>query len=69
MDCFIGSDNVISPYLVAIFNYIFDRDVYPDLWRKGVIDSISKKGDKSVTLSRNHSNKYCCEDFLANTSQ
>jgi hypothetical protein len=45
-DFFIDSNDFISPYLTKIFNYIFDRGIYPDSWCKGAIIPIFKKGDK-----------------------
>ena len=45
-DFFIDSTDFISPYLTKIFNYIFDRGLYPESWCKGAIIPIFKKGDK-----------------------
>ena len=46
-DFFIDSKDFISPYLVKIFNYIYDKGIYPESWCKGVIVPIFKKGDRS----------------------
>ena len=46
-DFFIDSKDIISPYLVHIFNHIFNSGVYPDSWSKGVLVPIYKKGNKS----------------------
>jgi hypothetical protein len=45
---FIDCSDLILPYLVQVFNYIFDSGVYPEIWSKGVIVPIPKKGDKST---------------------
>jgi hypothetical protein len=44
---FIDCSELIVPYLVHIFNYIFDSGEYPEIWSKGVIVPIPKKGDKA----------------------
>lgn len=44
-DFFIDSNYFISPYLVTIFNKIYDSGIYPQAWSKGVIVPIHKKGD------------------------
>ena len=50
-DFFIDANHFISPYLVNVFNKIFDTGTYPDTWCRGVIVPIHKKGD-----TRNASN-------------
>jgi len=35
------------PPLVKIFNYIYDKGIYPKSWCKGVIVPVFKKGDRS----------------------
>lgn len=47
-DFFIDARDFIAPYLVKIFNYIFERGVYPEAWSRGVIVPIFKKGDRSL---------------------
>jgi len=47
-DFFIDCNEFISPYLVKIFNYIFDKGIYPETWCYGAIVPIFKKGDKHV---------------------
>ena len=46
-DFFIDAIDFISPYLCVIFNKIFDTGIYPELWAKGAIIPIFKKGDAS----------------------
>ena len=46
-DFFIDARDFIVPYLVHLFNKIFDNGVYPELWTKGMIVPIYKKGDKN----------------------
>ena len=45
-DFFIDSKDFITPYLVKIFNKIYQDGVYPSAWTKGIIVPIHKKGDK-----------------------
>ena len=44
-DFFIECKDFISPYLLTIFNKIYESGIYPDSWCKGVIVPIFKKGD------------------------
>jgi hypothetical protein len=46
-DFFIDSKDFIAPYLVKIFNYIYDKGIYPESWCKGAIVPIFKKGDRN----------------------
>ena len=46
-DFFIDSKEFISPYLATIFNYIFDKGIYPESWSKGAIVPIFKKGERN----------------------
>ena len=46
-DFFIDARYFIVLYLVHLFNKIFDNGVYPELWTKGMIVPIYKKGDKN----------------------
>ena len=48
-DCFIDGKRFFTPYLVAIFNKVFDEGYYPKSWRQGTIVPIHKKGDKNNT--------------------
>jgi hypothetical protein len=41
---FIDSNDLISPYLMQVFNDIFISGIYPELWCKGVFYSNSQKG-------------------------
>jgi hypothetical protein len=42
-DFFIDSNSFISPYLVSIFDKIYDSGLYPEAWCKGIIVPIHKK--------------------------
>lgn len=46
-DFFKDSKCFIAPYLVEIFNHIYDTGEYPELWTKGIFVPIFKKGDRS----------------------
>jgi len=46
-DFFIDCKDFIAPYLVHIFNYIFNTGSYPESWTKGAIVPIFKKGEKN----------------------
>jgi hypothetical protein len=50
-DIFIDAKHFISPFLVKLFNTIFESGIYPESWTKGTIVPIYKKGDPT-----NHSN-------------
>ena len=43
-----GSYDIISPYLVKIFNTLFDNSQYPDEWGLGFIVPIFKGGDPNT---------------------
>ena len=42
-DFFIVANSFIAPYLVKIFNYIYNTGVYPIFWTKGAIVPIYKR--------------------------
>ena len=46
-----GSYDIISPYLVKIFNTLFDNSQYPDDWGVGFIVPIFKGGDPTTAKS------------------
>ena len=39
------SNQILAPYIVKIFNFIFSNNIYPTEWSKGYIIPIPKKGD------------------------
>jgi len=41
-----GQDTLI-PYFTDIFQYIFDKGVYPETWAEGTLQLIYKKGDRN----------------------
>ena len=45
-DFFIDAREFVIPYLVKIYNKIYDSGIYPESWCKGLIVPIHKKGDK-----------------------
>ena len=51
-DFFIDAKDFMVPYLVIIYNKIYERGVYLESWCKGLIVPIHKRGD------RNDPNKY-----------
>ena len=51
-EMFICLQHMIVPYLSELFNDIFHRGIYPDLWTKSVIVPIHKKG--STNLADNY---------------
>ena len=38
--------NQLAPMLCKLFNYIFDNNIYPEIWRKGIIVPVPKKAQK-----------------------
>ena len=46
-DFFKDAKSFILPYLNKVYNNIFDSGVYPEIWSKGLIVPILKKGDMS----------------------
>lgn len=44
---FKDAKSFIVPYLHKVYNNIFDSGVYPDIWSKGLIIPVPKKGDMS----------------------
>ena len=51
-DFFIDSKDFLIPYMVKIYNKIYESGVYPESWCKGLIVPIHKRGD------RNYPNNY-----------
>ena len=39
------SQDILSPILLKLFNYVFSNGVYPSPWSEGLITPIHKKGD------------------------
>ena len=46
-DFFIDAKDVMVPYLVIIYNKIYESGVYPESWCKGLIVPIHKRGDRN----------------------
>ena len=43
-DLFKVCHNQLAPMLCKLFNYIFDDNIYPEIWRKCIIVPVPKKG-------------------------
>lgn len=43
---FIEGGDILSPYLCKLFNAVLDLGCFPDVWSKGIIISLFKRGDK-----------------------
>ena len=41
---FVSGRDILSPYLVSLFNFIFDIGIFPDGWGEGLIVPLYKKG-------------------------
>ena len=41
---FVSGRDILSPYLVSLFNFIFDIGIFPDGWGEGLIVPLHKKG-------------------------
>ena len=46
-DFFIDAKDFMVPYLVIIYNKIYESGVYPESWCKGLIVPIHKRGDRN----------------------
>ena len=46
-DFFIDAKDCMVPYLVIIYNKIYESGVYPESWCKGLIGPIHKRGDRN----------------------
>lgn len=44
-DMFIDSKEQLAPMLCKLFNYIYNSDVYPQSWTKGILVLVPKKGN------------------------
>ena len=44
-ECFKNGHSVLNPYLLSLFNYVFDSGVYPSSWSDGLLVPLHKKGD------------------------
>ena len=47
-ELFIYGISPLSPYLVTLFNFIFDTGIFPDSWADGLLTPLHKKGNKSL---------------------
>ena len=44
-ELFLVCHNQLAPMLCKLFNYIFDNNIYQEIWRKGIIVPVPKKGN------------------------
>ena len=58
-DFFIHGKHVLAPYLLNLFNRIFDKGYFPEVWSEGYIIPLHKKG------SNNDENNYRGITFLS----
>ena len=42
------SNGILDKTLLAVYNFIFDKGIYPDIWATGLINPIFKSQDKSM---------------------
>ena len=46
-ELFIYGKDVLSPYLLKLFNFIFDSGCFPNMWSDGLLIALHKKGNYS----------------------
>ena len=46
---FIHGQQILLPYIVSLFNYIFDVGVFPDAWCDGLLIPLHKKGSQYIS--------------------
>ena len=46
-ELFVYDDAMLQPYLVSLFNFVFESGVFPDTWSEGLLVPLHKKGSKS----------------------
>ena len=45
-ELFIHGRDVLCPYMLHLFNFIFDSGIFPDMWRDGLLSPIYKRGNR-----------------------
>ena len=45
-ELFIHGRDVLCPYMLHIFNFIFDSGIFPDMWRDGPLSPLYKRGNR-----------------------
>ena len=46
-ELFVYDDAILQPYLVYLFNFVFESGVFPETWSEGLLAPLHKKGSKS----------------------
>ena len=46
-ELFVYDDAMLQPYLVSLFNFVFESGVFPETWSEGLLAPLHKKGTKS----------------------
>ena len=44
-EIFIESKSLLSPALCRLFNFMFEKAIYPESWTRGIIVPVPKKGN------------------------
>ena len=47
-ECFKNGQDILNPYLLRLFNYVFDCGIFPSSWSDGLLVPLHKKGDIST---------------------
>ena len=47
-ELFVYDDAMLQPYLVSLFNFVFESGVFPETWSEGLLAPLHKKGSKST---------------------
>ena len=47
-ECFKNGKDILSSYLLCLFNYVFESGIFPDTWSDGLLVPLHKKGDLST---------------------
>ena len=45
-ELFIHGRDVLCPYMLHLFNFIFDSGIFPDMWRDGLLSPLYKRGNR-----------------------
>ena len=46
-ELFVFDDAMLHPYLVSLFNFVFESGIFPEKWSEGLLAPLHKKGNKS----------------------
>ena len=45
---FVHGKDILMPYILRVFNYIFDCGIFPESWSEGLLVPLHKKGDINI---------------------